>query len=367
MAKQTSLSSKQLKKSWRTGFSRYWRRSWWHKLWLSAAGVIIVILLIMYSIATWYRISESSKPLQLGVSFIPDYAQSLGVDPQQTLHALLTDVKIKHLRLVSYWSDGEPQPGQYDFSQLDWQFKQAEAAHAKITLTLGLRQPRWPECHRPDWTKNEPAYLWQAQLNNYIQAVIERYKYSPSLQSYQLENEYFLKGFGHCSDADTTRDRLINEFNLVKKLDPKHPVIIGRSNNALGFPVGQPTPDEFSISVYKRVWDAGVTHRYLEYPQPTWFYAFIAGVQKLFLHRDMVIGELQAEAWPPHGQTIPETSLAEQNKSLDATRLRQRFAYGKATGMKSIDLWGAEYWYYRMQVLHDPSLWNVAKQEFSKE
>jgi hypothetical protein len=33
--------------------------------------------------------------------------------------------------------------------------------------------------------------------------------------------------------------------------------------------------------------------------------------------------------------------------------------------MKNIDLWGAEYWYYRAVKLHDPSLWNVAKQEFA--
>ncbi len=80
----------------------------------------------------------------------------------------------------------------------------------------------------------------------------------------------------------------------------------------------------------------------------------------------MVVGELQAEAWPPNGKVIPETSLAEQNKSMNAQRLRDRFEYGKATGMRTIDMWGAEYWYYRLVVLHDPSLWNVAKTEFTK-
>ncbi len=77
-----------------------------------------------------------------------------------------------------------------------------------------------------------------------------------------------------------------------------------------------------------------------------------------------MIGELQAEAWPPGGKTIQQTSLAEQNKSLNAQRLKDRFQYGRATGMREIYLWGAEYWYYRMVKLHDPSLWNVARQEF---
>jgi len=324
--------------------------------------VVIVLFGAMYGIAEWYIKAQASQPLQQGVSFIPDYAQSLGVDPKANMDALL-NINVRQFRLTSYWSDIEQKPGQYDFSQLDWEFQKAEAKHAKIILTVGLRQPRWPECHAPGWVNiNAPDSQWQPQLETFMQAVINRYKDSPSLASYQLENEYFLKGFGICTNFD--RQRLISEYNLIKATDPSHPVIVGRSNNAIGLPVGQPQPDEFSISVYKRVWDAALTHRYVEYPYPAWYYGFLAGLQKIVTHKNMMIGELQAEAWPPRGQTIQETSLAEQNKSLDAQRLKDRFQYGRATGMRQIDLWGAEYWYYRKVNLHDPSLWNVAQQEF---
>lgn len=323
--------------------------------------IVVALVGTMYGIAQWYIQSEKNKPQEIGVSFIPDYARSLGVDPEETMDAL-TGIGVKQFRLVSYWSDMERTQGTYDFSQLDWQFKKAEAANAKVMLTVGLRQPRWPECHIPDWAAKEPASQWTPQLESFMKAVVERYKDSPSLQQYQLENEYFLKGFGTCTDF--SRQRLIDEYNLVKKTDPTHPIIVGRSNNSLGFPVGQPRPDEFSISVYKRVWDAGVSRRYLEYPQPAWFYGYLAGVQKIFLGKNMVIGELQAEAWPPNGKPIPQTSLEEQDKSFNAERFKDRIAYGKATGMRQIDLWGAEYWYYRLTVLDDPSLWNVAKQEF---
>jgi hypothetical protein len=294
--------------------------------------IVILIVGVMYGTARWYIHTESSKPLELGVSFIPDYAASLGVDPRQNMDGLL-GIGVKHFR-----------------------------------LTIGLRQPRWPECHMPDWAAKEPAGQWQPQLKSYMQKVIQRYQNSPALQNYQLENEYFLTGFGTCEQIpdSLTRDRLISEYNLVKKLDPKHPVIIGRSNNALGFPTGQPQPDEFSISVYKRVWDATVTQRYIEYPFPAWFYAWLAGTQKIFLHKDMMIAELQAEAWAPNSKSIQQISLNEQNKSLNAKRLEGRFNYGRATGMRQMYLWGAEYWYYRQQILHDPSLWNVARREFSQ-
>ncbi|HVX56763.1 MAG TPA: beta-galactosidase [Candidatus Saccharimonadales bacterium] len=341
------------------------RRRWLRRLVIGLIIFVVVAVGAMYGIAEWYIHSQRSQPLEQGVSFIPDYAQSLGLDPQQTMDAL-TSIGVKHFRLVSYWSDMEPTPGQYDFSQLDWEFKKAEAAHAKVILVVGLRQPRWPECHAPGWANlNQPESQWQPQLEQFMQKVIERYRGSPALQQYQLENEYFLKGFGYCTNF--SRQRLVSEYNLVKQLDPHHQIIVGRSNNTIGLPLGQPQPDEFSVSVYKRVWDANLTHRYLEYPWPAWYYGFMAGLQKIVTGKNMMIGELQAEAWPPDGKSIQQTSLAEQNKSLDAKRLKARFQYGRATGMRQIYLWGAEYWYYRDVKLHDPSLWNVAKQEFQNQ
>jgi hypothetical protein len=318
----------------------------------------------LYGIAQWYIHTEAGKPLKLGVSFIPAYAESLGLDPKATLDALLNDAGVKHLRLVSYWDQLEPAKGQYDFSLLDWQFQKAEAAHAKISLSLGLRQPRWPECHMPGWAQGEQVAQWKPQLQDFIVATVNRYKASPALDSYQLENEYFLKGFGGCTNWD--RQRMVDEYDAVKKADPRHTLIIARSNNALGWPVGEPTPDEFGISIYKRVWDANVTHRYLEYPFPAWFYASVAGWQKIVTGRDMTIHELQAEAWPPHYQTITETSLEEQNKSMNAQRLKDRIEFGKGTGMREIYLWGGEYWYYRLVKLHDPTLWDVAQHAFAQ-
>jgi hypothetical protein len=318
----------------------------------------------MYGIARWYIWEQSSKPLTLGASFIPDYAQSLGVDPRQTLDAMLNDLHIKQLRLVGYWDRIEPRPGQFDFRELDWQFQKANAAGAKVSLAVGLRQPRWPECHMPGWAKDESKDVWSVQLKAFMKQVIERYKDNPALQSYQLENEYFLSVFGDCPDF--SRARLIDEYDYVKDLDPSHPLIVSRSNNALGLPVGQPQPDVFAVSVYKRVWDITITKRYVEYPFPAWFYGFLGGGGKLLTGKDLYVHELQAEPWPPNGQEIKHTPLTEQSKSLDADRLRDRFRYGEATGLRSIDLWGAEYWYYRKVVLHDPSVWNVAKQEYQR-
>jgi hypothetical protein len=277
------------------------------------------------------------------------------------MDALINDVGVRHFRLVSYWDRMEPYPGVYDFNQLDWQFKKAEQAGATITLSVGLRQPRWPECHQPRWTEDQTQSQWQPELEQFMTAVVNRYRGSPALDSYQVENEFFLRGFGTCTNFD--RNRLISEFNLVKRLDPDHKVIISRSNNAIGWPVNEPTPDEYGISIYKRVWSPWVD-RYMEYPYPAWYYGFVGGWEKLMTGRDLMIHELQAEAWPPNGQPYQVTSLEEQNKSFSAEIFRDRIEFARGTGLREMYLWGGEYWYYRKVMLHDPSLWNVARDEF---
>lgn len=338
----------------------YWRASRWHKAWIIIAVVYLLGVGTIYGLGQWYIHQQHGRQVK-GVSFIADYASYLGVDPDQTLDAIIHDLGVKNLRLVSYWSDIEPAPGQYDFSQLDWQFKQVEAVHGTVTLSIGLRQPRWPECHPPAWVDDsQPESQWLPQLETFITKVVERYKNSPALVSYQLENEYF-NNFGECHNFD--RQRLVKEYKLVKKLDPKHPVILTKSNAVRNLLPQQPRPDEFGLSVYRRVWSPPIG-RYFQYPLPPWYYAFEAEVNKLMTGRDSFVHELQAEPWPPGGKNILDSSLKEQNETLNAQILKQRFDFGRATGLPAVYYWGAEYWYYRWKIEGDKSVWNVARQEF---
>lgn len=344
--------------------ARSWHRS--RNLWQKIVIWLIVLLILVvgsaYGVARWYMWQNRDQPLKVGVTFIAPYARWYDLDAQQTMRALIDELNIRQFRLVSYWSVHEAEQGVYDFSDLDWQFKYAEEANAKVSLAIGLRQPRWPECHMPSWAMQMEMDEWLPHLKNYMQAVIERYKDSPALESYQLENEFFMKVFGECPDH--TRDRLIEEYNFLKELDPSRPVLISRSNNAAGIPIGEPRPDLFGVSIYKRVWDKTITKRYFEYPFPAWFYGFLAGAGKIYTGKDLIIHELQAEPWAPT-DTL-SASLEEQDKSINPTRLRDRFRYGEATGMKEMYLWGAEWWYWRKAKHGDTGVWDVAREEIRR-
>lgn len=341
---------------------RTWQRNLWNKIVITISLVVFFLFSCMYGIAQWYIHSQRNQPLNIGVTFIPRYALYLDVEPKETLQAILTDLKPSHVRLVSYWNEIEKTRGTYDFSELDWQMEMARKAGVKVTLSIGLRQPRWPECHMPQWHLNQPKEIWYDDLKKVMSATVGRYKVHPALDSYQLENEYFLSVFGECPDF--SRDRLIDEYYLVKGIDNKHPVIISRSNNAIGFPINEPQPDAFGVSVYKRVWDRTLTRRYVEYPFPAWFYGFLAGGGKIITGKELMIHELQAEAWTPDGYEIKTAPVQELTKSMNPERLKGRFDYAKGSGIKRMDLWGAEWWYAIKVNREQPELWNTAVMEF---
>lgn len=365
------VKSKKSKKAPQTVKSRIVSK--WRKFnILQRLGIIVILIVfilstLIFSVGQWYLFQNRNRPVTVGATFIPDYARHFGLEPEETMRAMIDELGIKNFRLVSYWSKGEPVEGTYNFDELDWQFALAEATDTKVSLAIGLRQPRWPECHMPTWAENMSMIEWEPKLKRYMQAVIERYKDSPALESYQLENEFFLSVFGICPDH--SRERLVREFNFVKSIDDTTPLIITRSNNAWGYPVGDPRPDEFGVSIYKRVWDKTLTKRYVEYPFPAWFYASLAGGGKILTGKDLFIHELQTEAWlPDNGQFQMNdiASIPEQEKSLNAERLKDRIRYAEDTGMKRMDLWGIEWWYWQKTKANKSDLWDAGKAEIER-
>lgn len=323
---------------------------------LAALGVVFVIFGLLYAF-----VFTPVKNPNYGVTFVKERAEEYGVDWKANYLALLDDLKIRNYRLVSYWSAHEPERGQFDFTNLDWQMDEAAKRGAKVSLAIGVRQPRWPECHEPGWAHLMGGHEWKQALYAYMEVVINRYKNHPALASYQLENEAVNNWFGTCDKPD--RERLVEEFNLVKKWDPNHPVYMSLSDQH-GLPVNAPNPDKYGFSVYRWVWNDKVPPQgYILYPTPVWYHRARAAIIELTKGREIFVHELQMEPWGP--EENKNLSVDEQNKSMSVDQIPKSFDFGRRIGSPDIYLWGGEWWYWR-KVNGDSTIWEKVREQLNK-
>jgi hypothetical protein len=182
------------------------------------------ILLISAIVIVLVALALSSRPIpekiNYGASFSVFHSRELDLDWKPVYDALLNDLKIKKFRLSAHWPLTEPQNNQFNWSELDYQITEAEKHDAKVVLAVGRRLPGWPECHEPDWVKNYSKEDKQREVLEYITAVVNRYKKSPAISYWQIENEPFLNVFSkeNCQNF-LDKEFLQKEIDLVKQLD----------------------------------------------------------------------------------------------------------------------------------------------------
>lgn len=329
---------------------------------------ILIILVALFGLHKLISasIQEVENP-DYGVSFSVKYANELGVDWKQNFTALLDDMGLRRFRLMSYWDDIEVERGQFNFSDLDWQMDEAAKRGAKVSLAIGMRQPRWPECHKPAWYKDLGSK--QAQEDAIVafnEAVVKHYKDHPALDSYQLENEAVNNWFGECTPEDIDQKRLEREFTAVKAIDSEHPVYMSLSDQH-GLPLGKPVPDQYGFSVYRIVWNDKTKpfEFYTKYPTPVWYHRLRAWWIKTFKDREVFIHELQIEPWGP--KATVDLPISEQNRSMGPDQIKENVTFARKIGKPEIYTWGGEWWYWRKVKFNDPSVWDTVKAEFQRE
>jgi hypothetical protein len=319
---------------------------------VSLGGIILIVvgLLVYFNIP----VSRSNEAAQLGVTFSNRYASDIGLDWKKTYLAVLDDLKVKKIRIPIYWDLTEIFPGQYDFSDVDWQLNRARMVNAEITLVVGQKVPRWPECAIPEWYKNDDAKR-KENLLKFIDIVIARYKSNPEIKYWQVENEPFLV-FGVCPKADPAL--LDAEIALVKKEDPSRNVIITDSGElSLWFGAAK-RADIFGTTMYRSVYSGKVG--YFTYPiGPRFFHFKYWLINSLLGQNRAIVSELQAEPWIS-GWTV-NAPLEEQFKSFNTDKLKENVIFARQVGFPEVYLWGAEWWYWLKTEKNHPELWETAK------
>ncbi|HLC88223.1 MAG TPA: beta-galactosidase [Patescibacteria group bacterium] len=325
--------------------------------------VIVLLVTAFYGLAfIWGKTHPPAGNIKYGITFSQLEAKHLNLDWKKAYLEILDDLQVRDLRLPSYWTVIEKAPGKYDFEETDFLVKEAGKRGARIILTVGVKQPRWPECHIPLWARQLSASERQQKVLDLVSVVVDRYKNEPSLYAWQVENEPFLYPFGdNCYPPDV--NFLKREIALVKSLDSR-PVIISDSGELTFWNKQMALSDIFGTTLYRTVWNP-VT-RYFRYPLTPGFYSLKSDFfRSIFApnNQKTIIVELQSEPWIPSNNPV-NTALSKQIEIFSVSEMKETVEFANETGFDEIYLWGAEWWYF-MKEQGQPQYWDYARELFN--
>lgn len=319
--------------------------------------VVAVFFVVLVPVLWPGDYSSIERPVTWGVTYSAMYARELGLDWQETYLAVLDDLQVRHLRIPAYWSSIESENDRYDWSEVDWLVAQAEQREASIILGVGMKLPRWPECFLPVWTDGLAQDELEKEILSMLQAVVTRYNARAGVQSWQVENEALFP-YGVCPKLG--RAFLAREVSLVRSLSDKPVIVTDSGEWSTWFRTGT-LADELGVSLYR---DA--RHKlfgYLKYPFTPGYYYLKSKLVGLAVDR-VLITELQAEPWVD--QPLISVSLDEQREAFSPERLQTNIEFARRTGFDEIYLWGAEWWYWRLQ-MGDEDYWSLTKNLFQTD
>ncbi len=329
----------------------------WKRLTVALVLIVLVLSLALYFLA------QKPEPEQItyGMSFNTPYARELGLDWQATYDAIIDELGVRHLRLAAHWPMVEPMADTYNWSELDYQIARAESVGATVILAVGRRLPRWPECHVPEWARALDAGEREQALLEYIEQVVLRYRESPAIVLWQVENEPFLEvfAFEHCGELDV--ELLDRELALVRRLDPTREIMLTDSGNLGTWSGAYERADVFGTSMYVHFWhpEAGQFRTVL----PPAAYRVKDNVMAI-LHgeKPTIISELSAEPWLV--APVIEVPLETQFTRMNPVKFQDILEYAAASHFSRQYLWGAEWWYY-LKTEHDrPAMWELGQSLF---
>ena len=321
-------------------------------------GIVILLLAVF---VTWLAYKPAPEQITYGMSFNTMYARELGLDWKETYDAILGELGVRHLRLAAHWPMIEPVKDIYNFEELDYQMREAEKVNATVVLAVGRRLPRWPECHIPVWAREKSWEDQKMEIRDYIDAVVTRYKDSPVIQYWQVENEPYLSLFAYEYCGAFDESFLEEEIARVKSLDPNHPVLVTDSGNLGTWAGAYRHGDAFGTSVYVYFWnpELGQFKTFL----PPWFYrAKEKAIALWYGKKPTMLIELSAEPWLV--EPVINVPIATQYTRMDVEKFNSILEYARGTHYDTQFLWGAEWWYWLKQQ-NENAMWERGKELFT--
>jgi len=315
--------------------------------------ILLILLLLLIAVACFLFVGKVNvaEDITWGATFSQKHTELLGLDWQETYIAILDDLKADHVKLIAYWDMIEYEKDKFDFSGLDFQIEEAEKRNAKVLLTIGKKVPRWPECHIPEWARSEDL---NAELLEYLETMVLRYRDSDAIYMWQVENEPFFP-FGECPLPD--REFLKQEIQLVKSLDDR-PVLVTESGELPLWFSSAKIADVVGHTLYRKVWNTELKI-YISYPLSPTYYARKGWLVKTIFNKKVICSELQVEPWSP--TLMYDSTLEEQRKTMNLERFKNVIEFARNTGEDEFHLWGPEWWYWMKTRVGNDEIWEEAK------
>jgi len=326
--------------------------------------VLIVIALFAACIAAALLIlsaKDAPERITYGMSFNTLYANELGLDWKLVYEAIIGELGVRHLRLAAHWPMVEPINDVYNFAELDYQIARAEEVGAEVILAVGRRLPRWPECHVPQWAAELEWEKQKEEITEYMTVVMNRYKNSSAITTWQIENEPYLEVFAtqHCGLLD--EGFLEEEIALAKTIDSTRPILVTDSGNLGTWAGAYKNGDQFGTSVYIYFWNPELGQ--FRTAIPAWFYRAKESIMELLYgQKETMLIELSAEPWLL--EPIVDTDIETQYSRMNLEKFNDILEYAKDTRYQRQYLWGAEWWYWLSKRGH-PEMWERGLELFN--
>lgn len=332
--------------------------------------IISFALFIAAIVVLFFAFPEQpAKDTKFGVTFSRQQAEGFGLDWKKIYIDILDDLGVRRLRLSAYWSDIEPEKGEYNFEVLDWQIEEAKKRDVKILLALGRKLPRWPECHIPEWAVALNREEQNEAVLEMLEVVVSRYKNESIIWAWQVENEPLFP-FGICPAQD--REFFEREVAFVRSLYPEQgrgvdairPIITTDSGEFSLWLMAGSQGDIFGTTMYRIVKGKGIGFYSYDFIPSIFYRKKAAWLKRLLPNvKDIIVVELQAEPWTA-GIPVSVDTLDRQFKRFSLERFKNHIQYARDVGYSQTYLWGVEWWYWLAQEANHPEFWDEAKRLF---
>jgi len=330
-----------------------------------------------FPLMSWAQQARSVKrPKILGTTFSQLQCHYIELDWQATFRSIC-GLGFDEVRLCAYWHEIEHTENEFDFSKIDWLLDECDRHGIKATVAVGMKVPRWPEFHFPNWlrdrydTQTQTQALDQnaaiaAHALNFVHRVVDHCRTAPSLVCWQVENEPF-------THLEIARGRYLSfefvqtEIELVRSWAAVHQQVT--TTGSIVLPAAQDPKEEtalkkslelvdaFGVNVYTKV-PLRNTFFYLEPLPPFWETLERWQTEATQKGKEIWIAEAQAEPWEPNQLVALNKPNYPSSSPRRATNLVTTLV---ELGYDRVFLWGCEYWYWHLK--HDRNHWWWAMQQ----